>query len=200
MKILEPTPEAFEEAAEVLWEGGIVAYPTETVYGLAVDPFIEEAVKKLFHAKERPENKPVLLIVDDETHLFDAVESVDEIAETYIEAFWPGPLTLLLPRAPELPQGVTAGAPKVAVRCPDCAIARRLCRQYGGPLTSSSANRSGAPPALDLAELDLAGVDLAIDGGRIEAALPSTLFDPETGVVLREGPISLAQLEEAARR
>lgn len=194
MKILPPTPEGLSEAAEALFDGGLVAYPTDTVYGLAVDPFIEAAVERLFEAKGRDIHNPILLIIDDEEDLYDVVQEVSDTAAAFIEAFWPGPLSLLLPKSPELPTRVTAGQPKVCVRCPDSEIARDLCRTYGGPLTSSSANRSGQPPALSLDELDVPGVDLAIDGGRLATITPSTVFDPDEFRILRAGAITEAQL------
>ena len=194
MKILPSTPENLSEAGELLFDGNVVAYPTETVYGLAVDPFREDAVARLFHAKGRSDDKPILLIIDDEDDLFDVVSEVSDRAAAYIEAFWPGPLTLLLPKHRDLPACVTAGQPKVAVRCPDCLIARDLCKAYGGPLTSSSANRSGERPARSAAEVNLPEVALAIDGGALPECLPSTLFDPDEGRILRAGPITEEQL------
>jgi len=194
MKILPPTPEGLSEAAEALFDGALVAYPTDTVYGLAVDPFIEEAVERLFGAKGRDIRNPVLLVIDDEEDLFDVAQGVSDMAAAFIEAFWPGPLSLLLPKSPELPKSVTAGQPKVCVRCPDHEIARDLCRTYGGPLTSSSANRSGQPPARSLDELEAPGIDLAIDGGRLPQSLPSTVFDPDEFRILRAGAITDTQL------
>ncbi len=195
MNILSPTPENLMEAADVLFDGGVVAYPTETVYGLAVDPFFEHALAKLFELKGRDDGNPVLLVIDDEDDLFTVVSEVSDRAAAYIEAFWPGPLSLLLPRSPELPKRVTAGGDKVCVRCPDCAIARELCRVYGGPLTSTSANRSGQPPARSLAELHLPGVALGIDGGLLPECAPSTIFDPDEMRIVRPGPITEAQLQ-----
>lgn len=194
MKILPPTPEGLSEAAEALFDGALVAYPTDTVYGVAVDPFNVSAVTRLFETKGRDIHNPILLIIDDEEDLFDVVQEVSDTAAAFIEAFWPGPLSLLLPKSPELPKCVTAGQPKVCVRCPDSEIARDLCRTFGGPLTSSSANRSGQPPALSLDDLDVPDVDMAIDGGRLTTVSPSTVFDPDEFRILRAGAITEAQL------
>jgi L-threonylcarbamoyladenylate synthase len=191
MKRLPPSPEGFEEAAEILWSGGVIAYPTETVYGLAADPFNESAIEKLFEIKGRPENNPVLLIIDNETQLYDVIETVPPAAAALIEKFWPGPLSLLLPRNPDLPRAITAGSDRVCVRCPACDIARAFCRAWGGPLTSTSANRSGAEPARSLDELDLPGLACAIDGGSLTPSPPSTIYDPETRRVLRAGSIEI---------
>ncbi len=194
MKIVPPTPEGLAEAAEIIFDGGIVAYPTDTVYGLAVDPFIEEAVERLFEAKGRDNQNPILLVIDDEEDLYDVVGDISDRAAAFIEAFWPGPLSILLPKSPELPEAVTAGEPNVCVRCPDFEIARDLCRVYGGALTSSSANRSGQPPAMSVDELEVPGVDLVIDGGRLPETKPSTVFDPEDFRILRAGAITESQL------
>ncbi|MDQ1257876.1 MAG: L-threonylcarbamoyladenylate synthase, partial [Candidatus Hydrogenedentes bacterium] len=115
-------------------------------------------------------------------------------ARAYAEAFWPGPLSLLLPKAPGLPDALTAGRGEVCVRCPGLDTARALCRAAGSALTSTSANRSGQSPARSLDELDLPGVSIAIDGGTLPPSPPSTVFDPETCRILREGVISEAQL------
>lgn len=200
MKIVPPTYEGLSEAAELLFDGEVVAYPTETVYGLAADPFSEEGLAKLFEIKGRNDGNPVLLIIDDEDDLFDVVSDVSERAEKFIEAFWPGPLSLLLPRVADLPKLVTAGQEKVCVRCPACEIARDLCQVYGGPLTSTSANRSGQPPARSLAEIDLPGVALAIDGGILEPSLPSTVYDPDEDRMVREGCITREQIRAILMR
>jgi L-threonylcarbamoyladenylate synthase len=199
MKIVPPTPEGFAEAVDVLFDGGVVAYPTETVYGLAVDPFDEEALDILFRMKGREGGNPVLVVIDDEEDLYDVTAEVDDCAGAYIEAFWPGPLSLLFPRATNLPKRVTAGGPKVCVRCPDCLIARDLCRVFGGALTSTSANLSGKEPARSVEELDLPGLALAIDGGLLPASEPSTIYDPEADRILRPGPISEAALRQVSR-
>jgi len=197
VKTVPPSPDGLAEAAEALRAGSVVAYPTETVYGLAVDPFSEAAVRRLFEVKGRSDDKPVLLVVADAAQLHSVAAEVSVKAAAYIEAFWPGPLSLLFPKADGLPDLLTAGQPQVCVRCPACVAARDLCRAFGGALTSSSANRSGEAPARSVAALDLPGIALAIDGGTLGPQPPSTVFEPDTGRIVRHGPITGEQLREA---
>lgn len=194
MKTVPPDASGLAEAAAALLAGEVVAYPTETVYGLAVDPFSEAAIDRLFAAKGRPESNPILLIVADEGQLARVAAEISMTARRCIDAFWPGPLSLLFPKTPDLPLRITAGGNSVCVRCPGALIARDLCRSFGGPLTSTSANRSGELPARALDELDLDAVALAIDGGRLSDAPPSTVYDPGTDRVLREGGITTARI------
>ncbi len=194
MKILTPTPEGIASAASAIRSGEIVAYPTETVYGLGADPFSDAAVRRLFEIKARDERKPVLLIVADFDQLTRVAPLMSEKAWAYARAFWPGPLSLLLPKSAALPEVLTAGSDKVCVRCPACLESRRLCRAVGSAITSSSANRSGEPPARSLDQLDLPGVAVGLDGGALAPSAPSTVFDPDLGEVLREGAISKARL------
>lgn len=195
MKIVPPDAEGIARAAALLRTGGVVAYPTETVYGLAVDPLSPEAVDRLFEVKGREERNPVLLIVDNASQLEAVTASIPDAARPYMDRFWPGPLSMLFPRDPALPEQLTAGGAKVCVRCPANETARALCRAFGGALTSTSANRSGEPPATSVDGLNLPGVDLAIDAGPLPPSAPSTIFDPETGTVLREGAIGTATLK-----
>jgi L-threonylcarbamoyladenylate synthase len=119
---------------------------------------------------------------------------VSPVAAAYAEAFWPGPLSMLLPKSPRLPDILTAGGEKVCVRRTACPIARELCLAVGNAITSSSANRTGLPPGRSLAELDLPDIAVAIDGGTLPPSLASTVFDPDTGKILRQGVISEADL------
>lgn len=199
MERIEAGPASIERAVRALRAGEVIAYPTETVYGLGTDPFNATALERLFNAKGRDRHNPVLLIVSDPPQLTDVVAHVSDRAHQLMEAFWPGPLSLLLPRNPSLPLGITAGSDKVCVRCPGLEWARSLCATFGGAVTSTSANRSGEPPVQSVVDLDLAGVSLAIDAGPLGHGTPSTIVDPETGKVLREGAITSAQLESFLR-
>ncbi len=196
---VQPDTAGIAQAVEALRSGEVVLYPTETVYGLAVDPFNAQAVEKLFKVKGRDADKPVLLIVGNVGQLDTIVSEISPHAKVCMDAFWPGPLTLLLPKTDAVPDSITAGSSKVGVRSPGLDVARALCNTFGGALTSTSANLSGEAPAVSLDGLDLSGVALAIDGGRLDAATPSTLYDPESRVVLREGAISLEMLVERTR-
>lgn len=173
-----------------------MVYPTETVYGLGVDPFSEEAVRRLYAVKERDAANPVLLIVDGLDQLREVVREVTSAAAGYAAKFWPGPLSMLFPRSPRLPGILTGGLDKVCVRWTSHPVARDLCREFGHAITSTSANLSGQPPAHSLDEVRLAGLGAAIDGGVLPKNPPSTVFDPDTGEVLREGAIPARLLLE----
>jgi L-threonylcarbamoyladenylate synthase len=194
VKIVQPDEAGLALAAEALHAGEVVAYPTETVYGLAVDPFSEQAIQKLFGVKGRAENNPILLIVADTDQLAAVVQTVSDKATAYMNAFWPGPLSLLFPKADGLPEALTAGSPKICIRCSASDTARALCVAFGHPITSSSANVSGQPPATSLEELSLPGIAITIDGGPCTSQPPSTIFDPDTYTILREGAITQEML------
>ena len=200
MKLLDCSAAALAEAAEALRAGEIVVYPTETVYGLAVDPFSEAALEKLFAAKGRDDGNPILLIVNDPAQLGAVVREVSPPAKTCMNAFWPGPLSLLFPRNPELPNRLTAGGDRICVRCPASGVARGLCHAFGGAVTSTSANPSGETPAVDLTNFDLPGVATGIDGGALPPSAPSTVYDPDAKRVLRAGAVSEEALAAVMER
>lgn len=193
--ILEPGPAAYARAAQVLREGGIVAYPTETVYGLAVDPFSEPALRALFAAKGRPEQNPVLVVIANRAQLKPLTTELSHEALRLITRFWPGPLSLVLPKAEAVSSLLTADTGNICVRCSPHPVARGLCAAFGGAITSTSANLSGQPPARTLAEAMIPGVALGIDGGELPSAAPSTIYDPAQHRVLREGAITLAEIQ-----
>lgn len=197
MKRLPPTPEGIWEAADAIRAGEVVAYPTETVYGLAVTPFSEEAVDRLFTAKERDRGKPVLLLAANADQLLSVVESISPVAGTCMRTFWPGPLSLLLPPKKGIAPGITAGAPKICVRVTSHPVAQALCLAAGFPITSTSANRSGNEPARSLDEMDMLGVAFAIDGGVLAPSPPSTIFDPDERNIIRAGAITENELYSA---
>jgi len=197
VKVLPPDAAGFQAAAALLRAGEVVAYPTETVYGLAVDPLNPDAVRRLFQAKGRPETNPVLLLVSGDEQLHRVVAEISQEARLLMQAFWPGPLSLLLPRHPDIGDAVTAASSKVCVRHAAHPIAAGLCQVFGAAITSTSANRSGEAPARsvdELAKLDIAAV---LDGGPLPPSAPSTIYDPETRAVLRAGAISEAAITKA---
>jgi L-threonylcarbamoyladenylate synthase len=175
---------------EALRAGEVIAYPTETVYGLGANPFDEGAMNCLFEAKGRDRSNPILLIVSSRGQLERVAAGISSQALACMEAFWPGPLSILLPRHRSLPDIITAGSDKVCVRCPGHDWARSLCEAFGGPVTSTSANRSGAPVVQSLDSLDLPGVHLGFDGGVLDSTQASTILDADSGTILREGAIS----------
>ncbi len=198
MRIVSPDEAGLATVASALRAGKVIACPTDTVYGLAADPFNEEALERLFAIKERDPANPVLLIVAAQDQLEQVVEHVSETAQRLMDHFWPGPLSLVLPGRPSLPHAIMPETTRVCVRQPDCDIARRLCAAAGMPLTSTSANRTGEHPARSVDEIALPNVLMAVDGGPLPFSKPSTVYDPESGAVLREGAIDAETLQAVA--
>lgn len=207
---LEATnPAHITHAAKLLRAGGTVAFPTETVYGLganALDPF---AVEKIFLAKQRPHWDPLIVHIADLDQLPQLAEPSSRIARQLIARFWPGPLTLLLPRTNQVPDAVTAGRALVGVRMPNHPVARALIRQAGVPIAAPSANTFGhtSPTTAQHVLDDLDGrIDAVLDGGPTEVGLESTVVGIESSeeepwnraVIYRPGGITLAELEAEA--
>ncbi|MBC7105262.1 MAG: threonylcarbamoyl-AMP synthase [Firmicutes bacterium] len=194
-----PEPAVLEEAARVIRGGGIVAHPTETVYGLAADVFNEAAVRRVCAVKGRPVGKPLIVAVAAREDLEGLVRELVPGAEALMAAFWPGPLTLVLPRRREVPEAVTGGRDGVAVRMPAHPLALALLRAAGTPVTTTSANPAGAPPPVTAAQVEryLAGrIEVLLDGGPAGSGVPSTILDLTAGVptVLRVGAVGPAEL------
>lgn len=173
-------PAALRQAVELLRAGELVAFATETVYGLGADARSADAVARIFAAKGRPATNPVIVHVHDAAQARTVTSAWDDRAEALAAALWPGPLTLVLPRGPDIPPIVTAGGDTVAVRAPAHLVARALLAHFGGPIAAPSANRSnGISPTT--AEHVLAGLDgripLVLDGGPCLVGLESTVLD-----------------------
>ena len=190
-----PAPEReIESAARLLRGGGVVAIPTDTLYGLAADAFDASAIERVFLIKERPEGMALPVLLANLEQLSAVVAEVPEGALALAEAFWPGPMTLVLRRADTLPPRLTAGGPTVAVRVPDHPVPRELARRLGRPITGTSANISGAPDPQSLDELrsQVGGrVDCVVSAGPSPAGAASTIIDL-TGAspkLIREGVI-----------
>jgi len=200
----EDARRAIAQAAEILRSGGTVAFPTETVYGLGANALDATAVAKIFTAKERPSWDPLIVHLGDVALLGTVAEEASDLAERLIEAFWPGPLTLLLPKNEAVPAVVTAGLMRVGVRMPAHPVAQKLLQAAGVPVAAPSANRFGrtsATTAEHVAE-DLEGrVDAILDGGATTHGVESTVVDVRESscVVYRPGVISLEQLRTACR-
>lgn len=196
-----PQPEYIKRAAQVIQKGGLVAFPTETVYGLGAKALDPESVQQIFRAKGRPSNKPLIVHIADWESLGQIVSTISETARRLGEKFWPGPLTLVLPRHPNVPMEVTAGSETVAVRWPANIIAEELIRAVGMPLVAPSANRSGKPSPTDAGHVmeDLGGkIELILDGGMTRLGVESTVLDltKEVPTILRPGGVTREQLEE----
>lgn len=191
------SPMAMTSALKVLLSGGLVAFPTDTVYGVGALAFDETAVESIYTAKERPVEKAIPVLVADPEDLTRVAEEIPIFAARLIARFWPGPLTVLVPKKSSLPDIVSATS-TVGVRVPDHEAARALLR-LAGPMAVTSANRSGQPSPVTAQEVlaQLGGrISLVLDGGRTPGGIPSTLVDCSGNKiqVLREGPISKEQL------
>ncbi len=204
--IIDPDHSAQNEvhigrAAGILRAGGVVAFPTETVYGLGAHALDAAAVQKIFAAKQRPSWDPLIVHVNSQEMLKGVVRTVPELIQQAMARFWPGPLTLLLERSHTVPDAVTAGRPKVAVRMPAHPVALALIAQSGLPLAAPSANLFGRPSPTTaghvLADLD-GRIDAILDAGPTQVGLESTVVDPleEPPVIYRAGAISREQLQE----
>lgn len=187
-------------AGEVLKKGGLVAFPTETVYGLGADALDEQASAKIYGAKGRPSDNPLIVHIADWDAVYQIAEEIPEAAKKLADRFWPGPLTMVLKKSDAVPFTTTGGLSTVAVRMPDHAIARELIRAGGGYIAAPSANTSGRPSptkAQHVAE-DMNGViDMIIDGGAVSIGLESTIVDltEEVPTILRPGYITQEMLE-----
>lgn len=194
-------PEIIEKAARLIRQGGTVAFPTETVYGLGANGLDPEAVARIFAAKGRPADNPLILHISRIKDVFYLAEAVPLKAQVLMEAFWPGPLTLVLPSRSIIPSGVTAGLGTVAIRMPAHPVALALIEAAKRPIAAPSANRSGYPSPTTAGHVldDLEGrIDAIIDGGPTGLGLESTVLDLTEAqpIVLRPGGITREQLEE----
>ncbi len=192
-------PAAVDRAVELLQRGEAVAFPTDTVYGLGAHAFLPQGVARLFAVKERPGQRAIPLLLPDAEAMHLVCVAIPDLAWELARHFWPGGLSLVLPRAARVPDMVTAGGPSVAVRVPDQELVRRICRQLGAPLATTSANRHGAPDAVTAAQVleGLAGrVPLILDGGTCRGGVASTVLDLTVSppALLRSGLIPVAAL------
>lgn len=200
-RIVEASPQALEEAARLLRAGGVVSFPTETVYGLGALATDATSVQRVFAVKGRPADNPLIVHISDLEQIAALATGFDARAQNLAQRFWPGPLTLVLPRRDTVPDVVTAGLDTVALRMPDHPVALALLR-LTGPLAAPSANRSGRPsPTRARHVLDDLGdaVDLVLDGGPCRVGVESTVLDlgEEVPVVLRPGGITVEELLDA---
>jgi len=198
---------ALIRAAEILRHGGLVALPTETVYGLGANALDPAAVARIFHAKDRPAWDPIIVHIaglpNDNPMLHHLVAAIPDAARRLIEAFWPGPLTLLLPRSSAVPDAVTAGRPLVGIRMPAHPVAVRLIALAGVPVAAPSANRFGhtSPTTADHVLHDLDGrIAAVLDAGPTLHGLESTVLDPNSDpvVIYRPGAVTAEQIAAVA--
>lgn len=205
-EIQRVNPEEFQDselqrACEVLQSGGLVAFPTETVYGLGGDALSSHAAKNIYGAKGRPSDNPLIVHIGREEDLFRVAEQVDDRAKKLMEAFWPGPLTMIFHKKTIVPDSTTGGMNTVAVRMPAHPVALALIRQSGVLIAAPSANISGRPSPTRASHVqeDLQGrIDMIIDGGQVGIGIESTIVDmtEDVPVILRPGYITKQMLEE----
>ncbi|HYN25880.1 MAG TPA: L-threonylcarbamoyladenylate synthase [Pyrinomonadaceae bacterium] len=202
--ILRQGTEALEYAARTIANGGLIAFRTDTFYGLGADPLNSLAVPRIRHLKGREETKPILLLVSDYDKVAHFITEPSELFLSIASRHWPGPLTLVGTARPELPAELTAGSGTIGLRLPNDDGVRSLVRACGGALTATSANPSGGLPARTAKDVEAyfaAGIDLIVDGGEVMATEPSTVLDlsgPEPRLI-REGAISRKRLAETLR-
>lgn len=199
-QLLPATPENIARAAELLRRGGLVAFPTETVYGLGADALDAGAVARIFAAKERPAADPLIVHLGGFEQLPRVARAIPPAAQTLAKVFWPGPLTLVLPKQPHVPRLVTSGLDTVAVRVPDHPVAQALLAAAGVPIAAPSANRFGhtSPTTAQHVWHDLHGrIDVILDGGPTPVGVESTVVDASTSPVriLRPGGVTAEMLE-----
>lgn len=201
LKIEEGEEYDISKAAELLKLGGLVAFPTETVYGLGADGFNKEASRKIYAAKGRPSDNPLILHIADWEQLDKIAINISKEADKVMRAFWPGPLTVILDKKKEVPYETTGGLDTVAIRMPSHPVARRLLRESQVCVAAPSANTSGRPSPTTAKYVieDMNGkIDMIIDGGSVGLGLESTIVDFTSNVptVLRPGFITLEMLRE----
>lgn len=205
-KIVKINPENIDEEkmsqmGKIISDGGLVSFPTETVYGLGANAFSSAAVANIFKAKGRPSDNPLIVHISSADKIPDVAREVPEAAKKVFDAFSPGPITVILKKSPFIPDGVTAGLDTVAVRIPSHPIARELIKKSGVPIAAPSSNRSGKPSPTKAEHVifDMDGrIDAIIDGGECSVGVESTIIDMsgEKPVILRPGGITYAQLKK----
>ena len=199
--ILRQSTQALEHAARTISNGGLIAFRTDTFYGLGVDPLSRLAIRRIRQLKIREETKPILLLISDYDKVARFITKPSDLFLSIAAQHWPGPLTLVSNARPELPEELTAGSGTIGLRLPDDDDVRSLIRACGGALTATSANPSGELPARTAKDVETyfaTGIDLIIDGGEATVLQPSTVLDVcgDKPRIIREGAISKEGLNE----
>ena len=192
---IKPEHDFIKAAAGIIKKGGIVSFPTTGLYGLGVDAYNADAVKRVFEIKHRPADKPVLVLIKNRTELNKVVRYVPSAALRIMDNFWPGKVTIVFEAQDTLPDNLTAGTGKIGVRLPEHAVAVALLNALDGPITGTSANISGSAPCSRISNLDSRiadQLDLILDAGHLKGGSGSTVVDVTTGSlqILREGKIT----------
>ena len=194
-----PAEDLIGQAARVLQKGGVIGYPTETVYGIGCDIHNAKAVNRIYDLKQRDHSKAMILIAADILQIRELVEYIPEAAEILAENFWPGPLTMVFEAASHIQELPIRKTNTIAIRIPDCKICLSLLKTCGFPIVSTSANKSGQPDSTDADKVIAAfgsDLDLIIDGGPTPSSAPSTIVDvtQEPVRILRQGAISALEI------
>lgn len=200
-KILKATEESIERAVAIIQNGGVVGLPTETVYGLGANAFDSSAVEKIFEAKGRPKDNPMIVHVSSIDEVYPLVKEFPEKARKLAEKYWPGPLTIIMPKSDKVPARTSGNLDTVAVRMPSHPVMRKVIERSGCPIAAPSANLSGSPSPTNAKYVfdDMDGrIELILDGGECEVGLESTVITlaTEKPRLLRPGGITPEQLEE----
>jgi len=191
---VHPQPDVISTAVDIIERGGVVVFPTRSLYGLAVDAFNAKAVERVFKIKKRPSSKPLLILIKNRDELSRLVRKLPPAAECLMTHFWPGKLTIILEAIESLPKNLTSGSGKIGVRLPESPVALSLVTALNNPITGTSANISGKPGcsrASDLNASVLRKVDCVLDAGKLHKGIGSTVVDVSENKVelLREGSV-----------
>ena len=194
INMTHPDTEIIADAARIIRDGGVVVFPTTTLYGLGADAFNAEAVNRIFHLKQRPVNKAILVLIKDKDELGRLAADVSPAATAIMEKFWPGKVTLVFQAKDGVSANLTAGTGKIGIRLPKLNIASQLVQAAGCPITGTSANLSGSAGCFQVEDLDekiVAGVDLILDAGPLRGGAGSTVVDVtgETPLILRQSEL-----------
>lgn len=198
----EDFEENLHDIVDTIRNGGLIVFPTETVYGIGADAMNDKASESIYKAKGRPQDNPLIVHISNYEHLDRIVKKIPRMAKKLMDEFWPGPLTIIFNKKEEVPKKTTGGLETVAVRMPKNKIALKIIEESDTPLAAPSANISGkpSPTKIDHVVLDLFGkVDIIIDGGETDCGLESTVIDltTETPIILRPGKITRKNLEDS---
>ena len=188
-------------AAQTILDGGVIVYPTETIYGLGANALEPKVVDKVYRIKQRPKSNPILVLIPNRLSLEELVSGIPDTAELLMDKFWPGPLTIVFKASPIVSPVLTAGSGKIGIRLSSDGFCRELLGICNIPITSTSANLSGEPNPDSIGIIDkrvLDAVDLVIDAGKLTSQTPSTVVDVTRGNVelLREGAVPFAKIRE----
>ncbi len=194
-----PQPDMIEDAAQIIRTGGVICFPTTSLYGLGADALNTHAVDRIFDIKGRSHQKPILIVIQHQRTLEKLVRRIPPMAEHIMQKFWPGKITLVFEAGDNLPSNLTAGTGKIGVRLALHRVAAALIQAVGSPITATSANLSGQPGCANIADLDAQiadHVDLILDAGELAGGKGSTVIDVtgEFPEILREGTVSASDI------